>query len=266
MHKFVITHKPIEWEIPFEHQLVTVNGYKKEGAIAASDTIGDLDKNRAFAFYGGIAAILENIKDLPDDDHIIVYTYRNCFSNELDTRTDFAVSENLQNLESPENEFRKLITPEQYNTEWKDKLLVDFPKDYELVIGRPLLLPLPIIQHYAIFHHLDDLLFGLSVAVRCGLLNPAFASEFLTKPIYLGQFAAKVSLFRTLYEKIWWIAKEIYAKHYVQRTGYQERSINFTLERLCCLFLMEKVYIEKVPTVCAGLLQIDHDLVYKPGA
>jgi hypothetical protein len=46
--------------------LVTVNGYKKEGAIDASDFIGDLNLNRTFAIYGGIAAILENIKDLPD--------------------------------------------------------------------------------------------------------------------------------------------------------------------------------------------------------
>jgi hypothetical protein len=266
MHKFVITHKPIEWEIPFEHQLVTVNGYKKEGAIDASDTIGELNLNRTFAFYGGVAAILENIKHLPDDDHIAVYTHRSCFSNEFDTRINLAVSENSQNLDNPDHEFRKIITPTEFNTEWKDKLFTEFPEGYDLVVGRPMLLPLSLIEQYARFHHLDDLLFGLSIAVRCGLLNPALASEFLTKPIYLGQFSAKVSFFRNLYEKIWWIAKEIYAKHYVQRSGYQERSINFTLERLCCLYLLEKVYAERIPTICAGLLQIDPNSVYQPGA
>jgi hypothetical protein len=266
MHNFVITHKPMEWETPVEHQLVTVNGYKQEGAIDASDTIGELNLNRTFAFYGGTTAILENIKDLPDDDHIFVTGYRNWLSNEFNPRIDFAVPENATNSDNPENDFRKMVTPEQLYTTFKDKVMTEFPKEYELVIAKPILLPCPILEQYARYHHLDDFLAGLSVAVRSGLLNQSLVAQFLTMPIHMTAFACKISLFRDLYEKIWWIAKELYSKHYVQRSGYQERSINFTLERICSLYLMQKVYAEKIPTICTGFFQIDRNLIYKSGA
>jgi hypothetical protein len=266
MHKFVVTHKPIEWNIPFEHQLVTVNGYKKEGAIDASDFIGDLNLNRTFAIYGGIAAILENIKDLPDDDHIVVSGYRAFLGKELHSNIEVAVPENVANVENAEFKFRDLITPDSLQETWKEKLLLEYPKEYELIIARPLNLPVSLLEQYARFHHFDDLLFGLAEAVRSGLINPHLTANFLTKPIFLSQFASKVSFLRDLYERVWWIAKQLYAKHYVQRNGYQERSINFTIERIISIYLMQKVYVEKVPTACCELVHIDFNKVYKSGA
>ena len=266
MHKFVITHKPVEWEIPFEHQLVTVNGYKQEGAIDASDFIGDLNLNRTFAMFGGIAAILENIKDLPDDDHIVVYGYRTYFGKTLHSNIELAVPENATNLDNPEFQFRELVTPDALQATWKDRLLLEFPKDYELVIARPLNLLGTLLSQYSKIHHLDDLFFGLAEAVRAGLLNQHITADLLSQPVFLSQFASKVSFFRNLYERVWWLCKQLYTKHYVQRSGYQERSINFTIERIISIYLMQKVYAEKIPTTCAEFFLIDPNSTYNSGA
>jgi hypothetical protein len=264
MHKFVVTHKPIKWNIPFEHQLVTVNGYKQEGAIDASDFIGHLNLDRTFAIYGGIAAILENIKDLPDDDHIVVSGYRCYFGNTLHNNVEVSISENIENTQDAEFKFRELITPDELQATWKDKVLLEFPKEYELVISRPLNFLQSILEQHSTTHHFDDLLFGLAEAVRAGLLNPHLTANFLSQPIYISQFASKVSFFKNLYERIWWLCKKIYTKHHVPRNGYQERSINFTVERIISIYLMQKVYVERVPTVCAHLLHIDPNAVYQP--
>jgi len=266
MHNFIIAHKPIEWNIPFEHQLVTVNGYKQAGAIDASDTIGELNLNRTFAIYGAIAAILEHIKDLPDDDYIVVSGYRCYFGKTLQNNIEIAVPENVVKTEESEFKFRELMTPDELQTAWKDKVLLQFPKEYELVISRPLNLMHSVLEQHSRVHHFDDLLFGLAEAVRAGLIDPHLTSVFLSKSIYINQFASKVSFFKNLYERIWWLCKQIYTKHYVPRNGYQERSINFTIERIVSIYLMQKVYSERVPTVCAQLIHIDPDAVYKPGA
>lgn len=266
MHKFVVTHKPIEWVVPFEHKLVTVNGYRQPGAIDAGDFIGDLNLNRTFAIYGGIAAILEKIRDLPDDDHIVVSGYRCYFGSMLHPNVEIAVSENNTSLNNSEFIFRKLITPDTLQSNWKEIVLLDFPKGYDLVISRPMNLPWSILEQYSRVHHLDDLFFGLGEAVRSGLINPHLTANFLSQNIFIAQFASKVSFFKNLYERIWWLAKRLYDVNYVQRTGYQERSINFTIERIISIYLMQKVYLEKVPTTCAELLHIDHNLIYQSGS
>ena len=70
-------------------------------------------------------------------------------------------------------------------------------------------------------------------------------------------------LFRS-YERIWWLAKEVYRKHHIPRQGYQERSINFMLERVVSIYLMHKIFVEKMPAVCANLVHVDKNLVYQP--
>lgn len=266
LHKFVITHKPIDWTIPFQHKLVTVNGYKEEGAIDASEFIGELNLNRTFAFFGGIGAILENIKDLPDDDYINVSSHRGYFGNEFNKNIRTAVPENIQNLPNNPNTLRKIITPAQLQSDWQSLLMTEFPKDYELVILRPINLTRSVTEQYATFHHLDDLLTGVSVAISAGILDQRIAAHALSSPVFIASFASKIKFFRELFEKVWWLAKEIYKKHYVQRQGYQERSINFMLERIVSIYLMQKVYVEEIPTICTNLVHIDNNMVYQSGA
>jgi hypothetical protein len=264
MHKFIVTHKPVEWTIPFEHQLVTVNGYKQDGAIDASDTIGELNLDKTFAIYGGIAAILEHIKDLPDDDHIVVSGYRCYFGSTLQNNVNISVPENLSNTHDSDLVFREILTPEQLQLNWTEKVLLEFPKEYELVISRPINLYQSVIKQHSTTHHFDDFLFGLAEAVRAGILNPHITADLLSQPIHLAQFVSSVSFFKNLYERLWWLCKQLYTKHYVPRTGYQVRSINFTIERIVSLYLLQKVYVERVPTVCAQLLHIDSNLIYRP--
>ena len=264
MHRYVITHKPLDWRIPFEHKLVTVDQYRQDGALHASDYIGkEFSGNRTFAIYAGIAAILKNIDHLPDDDFIVVNGYRSYFGSKLNTDISFTVPENTNN-NVQQQQFRDIITPDDLQANWGTKLLNEFPKGYELVISRPLDLGSPIIEQYSTYHHLDDLLFGIGHAVRAGIIPARFTAHVLTTNFFIAQFASRVSFFRNLYERVWWLAKEVYAKSYVQREGYQERSINFMLERIISIYLTHKIYVEKLPTICTNLVHIDPNLSYAP--
>lgn len=264
MHKFIVTHKPLEWEIPFEHRLVTVNGYKQDGAIDATDFIGELNLNRTFAFYGGVAAVLENIKDLSDDDTIAVYGYRSYFGTSFKSNLDFHCLENCGNTDNEEKAFRKLITPDELYKSWDTDVMVDFPGGCDVVITRPIDLNISVLQQYALYHHVDDLMYATAIAIRSGLFGHKITAAVFSNSIFISGFASKVGFFRNLYERIWWIAKEFYKNHYIPRDGYNVRGINYILERIVCVYLTQKIYVEQTPTLSTNIIQVDKNKIYTP--
>jgi hypothetical protein len=264
MHKFIVTHKPLEWEIPFEHRLVTVNGYKQDGAIDATDFIGELNLNRTFAFYGGIAAVLENIKNLSDDDTIAVYGYRCYFGTSFKSDLDFHCLENCGNIDNEEKGLRKLITPDELYKSWENDVMVDFPDGCDVVIMRPTDLKISVLQQHALYHHVDDLMYATAIAIRSGLFGNKITAAVFSNSIFISAFASKVGFFRNLYERIWWIAKEFYKNHYIPRDGYNVRGINYLLERIVCIYLIQKIYVEQTPTLSTNQIVIDKNKIYTP--
>lgn len=256
MRIYIVTAKEIEWDIPFDHKLITVGSYKKQGAMYAADYIGSqMNSQRTFAFYRGVAAALEDIKEADENDHILVAPHRVYLGKNLSTDLYTVFNDQLGR--------RKIITPDTLNQSWKSEILTEFPDGYDMVIARPFSVGSAIVRQHAAAHHLDDLLFGMACAVRAELISSDLAAYTLANPYLIDPlFATKISIYREIFQKILWIGKEFFNKYSLPRSGYQERAINFVLERILSAYLFEKVYVQKVPTLCSHLVHIDKDMEY----
>lgn len=256
MNLYVVTHKKIEWNIPFQHKLITVDGYSEEGAINSEKYIEkEISDNRTFAMYKSAPVILDELKNSHDKEHVGVFSYRSYLSTEF--TADIAGVH-------PEDSARIFATPESLQTSWKDKVLLDFPSNYELVITQPIDFECTVLEQYAAIHHVDDLLFGMGLAVRAGLISQQMVAYSLSNRLFINNFASEVSFYRNLYERVWWIAEEFYKKYWIPRNDYQVRAINFMLERVISAVLIEQVYFRKRPTIACKMLLVDKNLKYSP--
>ena len=266
MHKYIVAHQKLEWKIPFEHKLVTVGPYREPGAIYSADYLSeDINLNRTFAIYRAIPAILKDMENLPDDDYVTMLGYRAYFGRHLSSDYTHSFLDNFTNSESPDKQYRNIMSPEELQNDWQSKVLLDMPVGYDLLTCKPLGIGANIMSQYAISHtHLDDLLFGLAHAVRAGIISSQIAGLVAsTSTIHVAIFASKVKFFRDLFERIWWLITTYYEKNHIQRDGYNERSLNFMVERIISIFLIGKIYGENFPAISTDMIAIDQNLEYQ---
>ena len=265
---FIVAHKEIGYELPFPHQIVGMDGFSPHGAISIDSYIPEyMREDRTFASYRASWGILEFLrqKEVSEHEFLGIWSYRSFFGNKLSPDLTRTTYENTKEDLSEPNPFRQFQTPEELKNSWNKTILLDAPDGVELVVTRPLKFPITFAEQYASAHHFDDLMFGIGLAIRLGCINPGFAASVLSQPFFVHGFSGRISLFRELYGPLLLIAEEFYKKFYIKRDGYQARSINFVLERICTIFIMQKLYLEKIPAVTTNLIQISKDGQYVKG-
>ena len=74
---FVISHKPIEWLLPFKHTVIGVEEYFPDVGLVARDFIDEkLAAETSLGTLRAIPAILKNIESLPSSAQIFHSHYR----------------------------------------------------------------------------------------------------------------------------------------------------------------------------------------------
>jgi len=269
IHTFIATHKEIGYEIPFPHILIGMDGYNSNGAVDASKYIPEyMSRNRVFASYRAGWCALEYIKNsgFQDSDFLAVWSYRSFFGNKFHNNFMNFFKENTSSDSVDSIAFRNFQTPKEIQDTWKSKILINIPEDVELITTRPIDFGMSVMEHYATYHHLDDLMYGVGLAIRLWFIDQKVTAHVLSNSIFISGFIGRVSFYRDLYDKLFLIAEELYKKHYILRVGYQERSINFVLERIVSIFLMQKIYYENIPATNVNIVQISENGTYTPGA
>lgn len=265
---FVTAHKEFGYEIPFPHEIIGLDGFSQNGAVSIDEYIPEYMRgDRTFASYRAGWGVLELLrqKGVDEQEFLEVSSYRSFFGNVLSPDLTRTTYENTKEDLNEPYVFRKFQTPEELRGSWNETILLDVPDGVELVVTRPLKFQMTFAEQYASVHHFEDLMFGVGLAIKFGCINPTFAASVLSKPFFVHGFVGRISLFRELYESLFLIAEEFYKNFYVKRDGYQARTINFVLERICTIFIMQKLYLEKIPAVTTNLVQISEDGQYVKG-
>jgi Domain of unknown function (DUF4422) len=264
---YVATHKKVDWVIPFPHRLITLDGYSEPNALDASSILPrEMLEDRTFAFYRAGWVAVADAKDMKDDDFICLEGYRSYFGTQLSADVHRTVVENPSELSCAADGLRTFMTPSVLQETWMSSILEEVPTGVDLIISRPVAFPCTMLEQYAVSHPIEDLLLGLGLAVRIGVLNEATLPRILNSNYFINNFVGRVSFFRKLYSFLYKVAFEFYSKLYIRRTDYQSRVINFILERIVSIYLIEKVYFEGVSTLTVNLNQITEDGIYRPGA
>jgi len=267
LHTFIATHKKLE-QLPFPHSIICLDGLLLEGAISSKDHLPDfMEKGRAFASYRAGWTALRYLKNqgVCDDDFLAVYSYRSFFGSIFNDDFSLVTTENTtQDLKNP-NAFRLFRTHAELDASWRSDLLLKIPDNIDLVITRPVNFSLPFVEQYASSHHLDDLMFGMGIAIRLSCISQEVAAIALSNKLFIHGFVGRISFWQDLYDKLFLIAEEFYKNHYIQRDGYQARSINFVLERIVSIYLIQKVYFEKMACINTNLIQLSEDGGYVRG-
>jgi len=269
MHIFVATHKNIGYNIPFPHVLIGMDGYNSNGAIDISSFLPEyMNSDRTFASYRagwGALRFLEN-NQCKDDDFMVVCSYRSFWGVKSHNNYMDLFHENTSSNQLDPLAFRVFQTPIELQETWKSSILLTAPEGVDFITTRPVDFGISVLEQYASSHHLDDLMYGIGLAIRLGCIDPGVTAHVLSNRIFIHGFAGRVKIFRELYSKLFLIAEEFYQKHHIPRDSYQERSINFVLERIVSIFLVQKIYYEKASALNVNLVQISGDGAYVRGS
>jgi hypothetical protein len=269
LNTFIVAHQDFGYEIPFPHEIIGLDGFSPSGAINIDVYLPSyMRSDRTFASYRAGWGILELLrqKGVDDQEFLAIWGYRHFFGNKFLADLTQTTTENTKEDPSNPYAYRTFQTPEEIKNSWNETVLLDIPDGIELIVTRPEKFPVTVAEQYAQVHHFEDLMFGVGLAIKCGCINPSVAATVLSKQIFVPGFVGRISLYNQLYEKLFLIATEFYDKHYVQREGYQARTINFVLERICAIFIIQKIYFERAPAVSTNLIQISENGHYIKGS
>jgi hypothetical protein len=254
---YVVTHKALDWAIPFPHRLVTVGNYREEGAINSCDIVdAKMNADRTAAFYRCIPAVLRDLKEVPASTGVAIVNHR------------FFIASNLRRgifPPVPLDVCRQLITPTDMIARWRQLCLLDLPNDLDIVIANPVNLGAPLLTQYATHHHVDDLLIGFGLAIRMGILKSQLACHVLLKTHAIMAFAARKEIVERVYAPLWEFALEFFDQAYVKREGYQERAVNFVLERLFFALVLQEVSRAGVRVGTTHYYHVDPQMCYVRG-
>lgn len=254
---FVITHKDIPWEIPFEHQVIGVEGYtppSSNGVSAASAISRLLDSETAFGAMRAMMAINTQLSDQEDSEPVFTSSYRLFLGKE--THDDWL---------SPIMQENRIINPAELASNWQNIIATEMPDDVDIMIPAPRLLPDTLLGQYARVHHLDDLMLAVGCAIRAGLLDPLSVPMMLTSNTLIpyGLFAARKSLRKEFNQKVWACALDFYKKHYVPRTAYQRRIIDFVFERINSMAIVQMITNKGLRCVSCRNIWVSPDGIYR---
>jgi hypothetical protein len=249
----VITHKEIPWAIPVPHTIIGVEGFLPlNNGISAKDYISaSLDLDTGFGALRAIPAMMNLIEK--GDDSIIHFssTYRlfmgsKLFSNWRVTQPDGIVD----------------ITPEKLTP---SSIRTVLPPDFDILIPAPLALPCSILHQYHNSHILDDLLVGVSLAIRSGLVRSEIALNQLESNalIPFGMLITKKAIKLEFLDRLWFCIMGFYKEHYIPRTGYQRRVMDFVFERITSMAILELISKNNYSVASVEMLRISGDGIYK---
>lgn len=255
---FVITHKDIPWELPFNHTVVGVEGYTpdKKTGIAASETISKaLDFETAFGALRAFPSITEELRNNSQADTVFIGSYRLFLSQE--TNTDWL---------SPVLQENKIITPSELANDWRSLIATELPDGVDIMIPAPRLLPDTLLGQYSRVHHLDDLLLATGCAIRAGLLDPISVPSMLSSNTLVpyGLFACRNQLRIDFNDRLWWCLQDFYKRHYQPRLGYQRRVIDFAFERINSMSIIQMIIKKDLKCVSARNIWVSEDGKYTP--
>ncbi len=263
---FIATHREIPFNISFPYTAVCLDEYKKNGAIIASQHLPEYMANdRTFASYRAGWAVVNLLQNQTfKNDFIAIYSYRSFFGTNFDTDFHKLTTENYS-VADEQSSFRIFRSPQQLKLTWRKDIISEVPHGFELVITKPVAFQISFAEQYSSSHHFDDLMYGLGLAIRVGCISAEVAAHVLSNKIFIHGFIARRSFWIELYNKLFLIADKFYKNYYVKRVGYQERNINFVLERIVSIYLIQKAYYENIPTISTNIVQISEDGVYQKG-
>ena len=254
---FVVTHQDIPWEIPFEHQIIGVEGYMpptSKGISAATIISRLLDSETAFGALRSMMAINTQMDGQHDSASVFTASYRLFLGKE--TNSDWL---------SPTMQENKIITPDELNSNWQNIIATEIPDGVDIMVPAPRLLPDTVLGQYARVHHLDDLMLAVGCAIRVGLIDPLSVPMMLTSNTLIpyGNFAAKKSLRKEFNQKVWACVLEFYKNHYIPRTAYQRRVIDFVFERIISMATIQMIAKKNLQCVSCRNIWVCSDGVYK---
>lgn len=255
---FITTHQPLPWDIPVEHRVVGVEGFLPDpsAGMAASSVISRLlDQETAFGALRGLMPINAMLADQDPSSQVFMGTYRLFLGRE--TNPDWL---------NPVMQENKIITPQDLRSDWQELLATEIPADVDIMIPAPRLLPDTVLGQYARVHHLDDLMLAVGCAIRARLLDPLTVPAMLNTNTLIpyGNFAARAPLRQDFNQRLWACALDFYKHHYVPRTGYQRRVIDFVFERVVSMAIMQMVVNQGLRCVSCRNVWVSSDGVYKP--
>lgn len=254
---FVVTHRAMPWQLPFEHTLIGVEGYvpdPSQGVSAMTAISRLLDSETAFGGMRSAMAMNEALSNQDDSAQVFMGSYRL-----------FLGQETSENWLSPMLQENRVISPQELAEDWRQIIATEIPDNVDIMIPAPRLLPDTVLGQYARVHHLDDLLLALGSAIRTGLLEPLSVPTMLTTNTLIpyGIFAARKSIRYEFNRKVWACALDFYKNHYIPRTGYQRRIIDFVFERIISMAVMQKIMREQLRCVSCRNVFVSTDGTYQ---
>ncbi len=252
---FVISHQNVPWQIPFDHQLIGVEGYVPSDGVSAGSVISRLlDSETAFGALRAMMAINNKLMDADDSTQVFTASYRLFLGQE--TNSDWL---------NPIMQENKTITPNELEKNWQNFIATEIPNDVDIMIPAPRLLPDTLLGQYARVHHLDDLMLAIGCAIRAGLIDPISVPIMLSSNTLIpyGLFAARKSIRYEFNAKIWSCALDFYKNYYTPRTGYQRRVIDFAFERISSIAVMQMITKNKLRCVSCRNIWVSPDGIYR---
>lgn len=255
---FIATHQPLPWGIPFAHRVVGVEGFTPDTAdgIAASSVISRLlDQETAFGAMRAMMAVNSILDHFDESTQVFFGTYRLFLGQEVNA--DWL---------SPIMQENRIVSAEQLQRDWTTMVATEIAPDVDIMIPAPRLLPDTILGQFARVHHLDDLMLAVGCAIRAGLLEPLTVPAMLNSNTLIpyGNFAARKSLRQDFNQRLWSCALDFYKNHYVPRTGYQRRVIDFVFERIASMAIVQRVVKHELRCVSCRNIWVSSDGVYRP--
>jgi hypothetical protein len=255
---FVVTHKPVEWDIPFAHEIITVGEYHESSALNSSDYLPqEINVDRALAWFRFIPAAIDRLQRVEESVGVVAVNHRTAFSKRV-----------VHGVSRPVKEFdaREILKPEYLKSNWEKLILQDFPDGADFLVTNVVDFGCSSLQNYAACHHLEDLLGGFSLAVRLGLVKSSDVEWYLQNRLFINLFAAKKEFFVEVYSKVWKLGLAFFETFRSRRAGYQERYANFMLERFVSLLLLKEISRNRERFMSTKYFAIDPDGIYRPGS
>ena len=240
MH-FVITHKPLDYEVPFIHKLISVGDDLIVGALKASEFCGDkINSETSLGSSRSLPAILKLTELLNNDEPVFISSYRMFMGADLEDTGFTSV---------PINHSRTIISKNFLLKNYNSLILNKIPDGIDIVISKPINFKISIISQYASAHHVEDLLNGISLAIELGLIDPLIAAHKISGNVLIpfGFLAARKTLRLRFLRDMWRFITAYYqAFGNKLRIGYQQRYIDFVLERIFSIYIYQMIHKESL--------------------
>lgn len=143
--------------------------------------------------------------------------------------------------------------------------MTEIPPEFDIIVPAPMTFKTTVVEQYHESHILEDLMFGMGLALRAGLISGDVVSRQLNsnKMIPFGTFAARKAIKSEFLERIWWCALEFYKTMYIPRSDYQKRVIDFVFERIASFAAAEMIESGRYSIGYSRVVRISVDGIYR---